>query len=66
MFLSLMIGLGAAVCRLVVNRSGILRTWTGFTVWVVTVVGVTAVLSVWAYRECYASTLEMWPNGYGL
>jgi hypothetical protein len=59
------IGLGALI-GLFLCRSSPGRRFAGwvFGVWLFTCIALTVLTCAWAYREIYASTLAMWPNGY--
>jgi hypothetical protein len=59
------IGIGASIVRLLCLVPPA-RRWVGsiFFVWLVLWTVLTALIDTVAYREIYASTLEMWPNGY--
>ena len=65
MMMTVGIGVGATaiflLCRFpAVRRRSAAVFWT----WLVILTGLTAVVCTLAYCEIYASTLEMWPNGY--
>ena len=64
MFLSLVIGLGAAISALLVGRVGYRRTWAGFAIWLAIGAVSAGAFFILAFRVLYESTLEMWPNGY--
>jgi len=59
------VGLGA-LSGLLLCRSSAGRRFVGwvFGVWLLTCTALTVLTCSWAYREIYASTLAMWPNGY--
>jgi hypothetical protein len=55
-----------ALIGLLLCRSPAGRRFAGlvFGIWLLTCTALTMLTCSWVYREIYASTLEMWPNGY--
>jgi hypothetical protein len=60
-------GLGAMIglllCRFPKGRR---QAWLFFAAWLMGCTALATLNCSWLYREIYSSTLEMWPNGYGL
>jgi hypothetical protein len=61
------VGLGALIGLLMCQfPAGRRHAWLIFGVWLVACTAVAVLNCSRFYRDVYASTLQMWPNGYGV
>jgi hypothetical protein len=65
MLMTLGVGVGSLIIFLLcIIGGGQLPVRHLFWIWVAIWFVLSALICLWAYREIYASTLEMWPKGY--